>query len=384
MKIVTMLIVVGVLAQTAATAQWQRHVGPGGEQYRRVTCMEFDGRRLLCGTFERGVWSLDPTTLQWTSASDTVLTDRQQIYALHRTRDGMFAAANEEMFLQRTGASAWSVMESWPRNATATNIVTIGRTVVAAGPKMGVWRLDAINGSWRRATTDTAFARVHAMANIDSALLIATPNGLFLSNDIGDRWRRLEVADGYVAARYVVSIGDSALLTVVDVDTTMVLRSTDRGRTWQEVHDPVPGMFTTESGVTERGTAFLATSNGVYRSMSHGAHWEAVNAGLEQVLLDATVLTVCSARGRLFAALSNGDVWWRDGSEVTVSVPVEIPYKAYQVSRTMHAIVVRIEQPGRDPRADVFDLRGRLLRSVHLRQGVNVIDADLTDMVVIR
>lgn len=381
----TCCLVLALMSAHPMLSQWQRRVGPSIEGYRYVTSMVPDGRGLVCGTFESGVWELDPATMRWDSASQGLPAGDRYVYALASTREGIYASINERMYLRGARAQTWQAMQSWPQGRGAMYMCTQGNSVYAGGPKMGVYRIDGASGTWERATKDTALQRVNGLAMIGESLFLSCSSGLYVSNDRGGRWRRLEVTPTYEQTSFVIDVGDSVLLTVSDTDTTILLRSTDKGASWHEVDNAPPGVFRPQLLAESRGTAFLGTGSGMTRSMSVGEHWEPVNAGLEDALLSAEVRSVGISGGWVVAALSNGDVWRREASQLVVSVhdaPVgDVPFR---IRRTMQSAVITLEPFVSGLRAEVYDVRGRLMGASPLVGPVTSIRAEASSFIMVR
>jgi hypothetical protein len=181
-------------------------------------------------------------------------------------------------------------------NVPATNPLVTSTTVIPAGA-----------GSWQELAVAVGGGPVNDMA-VDpqdaSILYAATPEGLFRSTDAAESWQQLFAGFTHVVA--VDPASPATLYVCVDEweqlgaseEAMVLLRSDDRGETWQVVDDAAQTVYTT--GVMGKPWMFLFDTStspstvyyyawGLRRSTDRGETWTELipdDTQLESVALD--------------------------------------------------------------------------------------------------
>jgi len=125
---------------------------------------------------------------------------------------------------------------------------------------------------------------------------------LLHTSDGGSTWsllsERLDNPDSYHL--YGISLSQSGTLLVAGESGTL-LRSEDRGQTWQRPESPYPGSFFGTVAAADGSLLAFGLKGNVFRSVDEGASWTAVDTGDQRTLLggmiqaDGTIVLVGSA-----------------------------------------------------------------------------------------
>ncbi len=154
----------------------------------------------------------------------------------------------------------------------------------------GIWKFDGSSwikcvgnglpmGSWNGGTTN--FYYITNIGFLNSAWYASTNNGVYVSNDQGTNWTKLNLPDVFTApwppVYYKVNIVNGKIYAAYYNDLYI---SVDGGVTW--IHRQLPYNADIKR-VTESGNDIVAaTSNGVYRSADSGISWQPSNKGFER------------------------------------------------------------------------------------------------------
>lgn len=138
--------------------------------------------------------------------------------------------------------------------------------------------------------------------------------GLLRSSDGGITWELASESDYYGQTLALSPQGDRLYLGALYGHT---LVSEDGGQTWRDLGEDIPDdrTWSTALAFGEDSVIFLATDQGVYRSLDEGETWERASAGLPTRPTDGTPQSVRILRfhdGRLYAALVEGGLYVSD------------------------------------------------------------------------
>jgi photosystem II stability/assembly factor-like uncharacterized protein len=248
--------------------------------------MTHDGA-LLVGTAETGVYYSNDRGLNWAQLLDGVQTG--SVHSIVTTHEGDLFVATESggILRSRDGGENW---------VTSTAGIPPGAIV-----DLAVDSQDRIYAATRS-------------------------NGLFVSDDYGAHWDLVGMAK-WTLGSLSISSSDGVYAAVSNPEPVL-LRSTDRGATWEEVATGLSNAMVHDVVFDNRGYLFAATTRGVFRSVEStssvsadaghpGAGAEArlypnpvmtPAATLELDLKSAgeTSVTILSADGRVVARPFNG------------------------------------------------------------------------------
>ncbi len=191
-------------------------------------------------------------------------------------------------------------------------------------PVMGrLWSIDAV----AKNTSTSAFGNIVALAESplkDGLLYVGTDDGLLqVSEDGGGSWRKVErfpgVPDMTYVSRVEASRHDPDVLYVAFDNhkngdfKPYVLRSRDRGRTFESIAGDLPErgtVYALAEDPVRKGLLFAGTEFGVFFTLD-GAHWTPLKGGLPTIAVrDLTVQVregdlVAATFGRGFAILDD-------------------------------------------------------------------------------
>ena len=160
---------------------------------------------------------------------------------------------------------------------------------------------------------------VNSMAFSDRGWFAATADGLFVSADGGEMWRRIPLGRAKLSADAVVSSPDGSVLWVVS--SGGMLYSGNSGRTWSWKDLPIQsgGVISLQS---DGEKILLASSErGLYVSRDAGETWSLAGHGLpasppEDVAVAGQVWIASMHTGGVYVSRNGGASWTRGQSTV--------------------------------------------------------------------
>jgi photosystem II stability/assembly factor-like uncharacterized protein len=160
-----------------------------------------------------------------------------------------------------------------------------GGTVVCAATSAGVFTSGDAGRTWIRSSGGETIPFNEAICvSRDGTAYVGGRNGLYRSDDGASSWQRI-----LVGAR-VLSLGVHGDLLLVGTEQDGVLRSEDRGRTFAGANAGLIDLSVVAMALSpefERdGTAFLASTSGLYRTRNGGKSWRPLD-------VDAAVQCLC-------------------------------------------------------------------------------------------
>ncbi len=198
-------------------------------------------------------------------------------------------------------------------------LLTTGLAMFVATPT-GIFRSENNGSSWQRMS---AIAARHLAAQ-GRSIFAGSGNTVFRSDDNGFSWAPVFTATGFTTIFSLVAAGGNVLTGT----TSGIFRSADNGQTWQENTMGINGLRINALNVlttvvpsverTRRNTLLAGTDNGIFRSINNGADWTSANQGLtNQFVACLTTFTTPSGQvtlagttgGGVFRSTDGGLLW---------------------------------------------------------------------------
>jgi photosystem II stability/assembly factor-like uncharacterized protein len=160
--------------------------------------------------------------------------------------------------------------------ALATATGPDGKTLVFAATSAGVYQSSDHGRTWTATSLNdiVPFNEVVAASPDfahDRALFVGGRNGLYRSLDAGMHWARV------LAGGHVMSLAVAPEVVLAGTEHDGVLRSEDGGRTWVSANPGLLDLTILALALSPEfawdGTAFAATTSGVYRTRNAGKSW---------------------------------------------------------------------------------------------------------------
>ncbi|MBX3174406.1 MAG: hypothetical protein KF709_08325 [Gemmatimonadaceae bacterium] len=195
--------------------------------------------------------------------------------------------ASQRLWKSEDRGGAWTaVSPDLTRNIPRTSLKMQGR----------LWSVDAVN----RNTSTSYNGNITALTESPRAeglLYVGTDDGLIqVSENGGGEWRRIERFPGVPDTSYVAYLTASAHdANVVYAGLNnykrgdfkpYVLRSRDRGRTWQNISANLPergSIHVVKEDPVRAGLLFAGTEFGLFVSFDDGANWQQLRGGLPPI-----------------------------------------------------------------------------------------------------
>jgi photosystem II stability/assembly factor-like uncharacterized protein len=350
----------GIYRSRNAGGLWSKLRGiPASSRRTRAFAQDPDRPATLYAGTTEGLWASDDDGASWTLRSDRELvvnsvvplpggvvllgcdgtgvlrsTDRGRSFAA--ANDGFSARFVARLLPDPEGARLLAAIQSdrqyagvltapraegpWARLAPGlegrevVSLAVAGRDVLA-GTDVGLFRLVPGAASWGLVATAIGGGEMHPrvaeiVSQAPATLLLATDKGLLRSTDRGASWQTPALGPARSVSALLVS--GAALVAATPLG---LYRSQDAGATWS-YHSAGPSEGRV-SRIEGRGDLFFAaTTAGLFRSQDAGRSWDRCTAlpfgDIAGLALHANGRTVYAAdfgRGGLYRSDDGGDTW---------------------------------------------------------------------------
>lgn len=271
----------------------------------RVTAV---GNKLLVSPFAAGVYVSTDGGNNWQTARDGLT----QAFAEPVTGNEQYLFAGSPIGTFRTANAStlrWTPASSGQTSPLISSLALNGSTLFAGGFGSGINRTFDDGASWERKDLYTNF--ISALLSADDVVYAGLNAGAIArSFDNGVTWEAVdakiaEKIGGKIVERgvWVTSLANNGTTLFAGGAASEILRSTDRGKTWQTRSKVSSIPVYVGHLLWFNGALYAATAGaGVFRSTNNASTWRAVNDGLPA--LGANKLTIC--RGALYLATQVG------------------------------------------------------------------------------
>jgi hypothetical protein len=222
--------------------------------------------------------------------------------------ENIYAGANNGVFVSADNGVTWTGRNTGLGSLYVDALAAIPRSaggglVFMAGADDGAFVSEDSCATWNKSVTGLSGEEIYAIAANGKNVYISTSQGLFLSVNDGNNWRK--ISD--VFAKTLVCYGNMVLAGGYNG----VYNSVDNGATWVFSRLPITSSWQVVAIVVGKdgrvfagigGGDYSQFPGGVFVSADNGATWAAANSGLPQSIIRALV-----ANGQnIFAGMSNG------------------------------------------------------------------------------
>lgn len=262
-------------------------------------------------------------------------------------------------------------------------------SIVVAGTYNGPYRSVDGGVTWTLSSTGMGNHKVWGLAGTpaDTDLLIAGTygDGMFRSDDFGQTWTALSAPDNFVRAVAIDAANPNVIYAggyYQDSGLGGVYRSVDGGANWAPKNNGLGNLSLWGLHIDPANSAhiFAATADGIYETFDSGDTWADFSLGL----FARDVRSLGFVSDRLVAGTYGGSAPWYE--EATVSVGDGAPRVAFDFRNAPNPFnpftTFRADIAGGPIRLDVFDVRGRLVRTLlegNRTAGALRVDWDGTD-----
>jgi photosystem II stability/assembly factor-like uncharacterized protein len=142
-------------------------------------------------------------------------------------------------------------------------------------------------------------------------ILAGTTTGLYVSDDLGFRWRRV-IEGAAIEGIFVSPLPDQ--LVVVHTRDGLWL-SSDAGQTWNSIASPSRSDELYDVAISPSGVLLAGTARGAFRSFNRGDSWEPVMRGLSAGTIHLVLfhpsqrLAFAVLHGRVYQSNDDGTTW---------------------------------------------------------------------------
>lgn len=222
---------------------------------------------------DRGVGRTSDGGSTWSSWSAGLQPD-DAVNCLAREESGSILAGTSAGILYRLkpGSPVWESVSSYPgAGAGLLALAAEGASLVASTDAVEGFLMRSTDhgATWVRNTGSLSARWILALhPTRDGGLVAGTLEGLFLTTDEGNSWRKIP---GESSPVYSVEESQSGML-IAAAGYDGVFTSSDQGLSWSR-NAAIPSSYYSRIVVTPSGTIIAAGSSAVQRSTNRGASW---------------------------------------------------------------------------------------------------------------
>lgn len=210
----------------------------------------------------------------------------------------------------RDGGRSWSAL---PVRDDAMSMAPAGDgSIVIAGHEVFTASRDG-GATWTPIAADLPSLDIHGFTRdpADPARMWAylATGGLWESTDFGARWT--EVRSGSVL--FPLAVLDGSETTLLGVDASGLIRSSDGGRSWSALATPPTFPMTGLAATPDGRTIYAGSPDGLFRSDDGGLSWSATgyrgSVFAIATTADGATVAVVSRETEFFRSADGGSTW---------------------------------------------------------------------------
>lgn len=260
----------------------------------------------------------------------------------------------------------WTSISNGLNNLASIYAIAVHENYLFAGTYAnGMYRSTNNGESWSSVNNGLDGSSIWEILINNGKIYIATSQGVFYSDDMGDIWIR------YSPSYYVQSIAIQENIFFAGTGSGLWV-TTNNGVNWFSNSNGLPVNISINDLVVHGQYVFagLGQWDGeVYLSTNNGVNWIKKNQGFNNFI--PTVHSLCITNGFIYAATDGLSVWKRSITDIvgieqiSGSVPMDFMLKQNYPNpfNPMTNIEFSIPQPG-NVRLDVYDVSGKLVESL--------------------
>lgn len=186
-----------------------------------------------------------------------------------------------------------------------------------AGTNGGVFISDDNGNNWVKVNIGTGNIFINALAIINERVFAGSNGGVLIAPQIGTNFN--ESSQGLRNTRVTALYRKESLLFAGTEDNGVFL-STDNGNTWIKANSGITDLII-RSFTSNGNTIFAGGRGGVYKSSNNGASWSVINNGLTTTDVRALIVSASTlfagTSGGVFSSSDNGANWSKVSNGLT-------------------------------------------------------------------
>jgi photosystem II stability/assembly factor-like uncharacterized protein len=227
------------------------------------------------------------------------------VYSFARIDTTIFAGGDSGVFRSSNNGANWTrINNGLPEYGGVDPLVVSNGKLFAGTGGYGIFYLNSNDENWQVSNKGVQNVVVYDLAASGSMICAGTNNGVYLTQNNGANWTRLNAEIG----PFCVGI----IGTVIFAGTESGMhRSTDNGNSWTKVSNGFPDTYVYSIKIIG-SIIFAGSLKGIFYSVDEGSTWTRMNEGLSTDLVgDILVQSLDVSGTNLFASISSGNSIWR-------------------------------------------------------------------------
>ncbi len=270
--------------------------------------LSFNGSMMYCPTQAAGVWKSSDAGRNW---SQLGFPDKE-VVSLSCVGNKIYVSLRfEGLFVSADTGATWTSLGLIDRG---TQVVYAIDNMLFAGTNYGMFTSTDEGQTWTQNTNLPKYQTINAITTDATTSFCSNwGSGMYRSTDRGKSWVNCGVPTQLIGAMYAQ---DSVLLAGIVGDGYGVARSTNLGRTWDEVDSQLPGQ-NIRAFAAQGQTIYMVSVYDVYKSVDTGHSWQPLNTGLNEryitklfdILVKDTLLFCCMYEAGVARSSDSGKTW---------------------------------------------------------------------------
>ncbi|MFN8360607.1 MAG: T9SS type A sorting domain-containing protein [Candidatus Kapaibacterium sp.] len=285
-----------------------------------ITSLAANSSAVFAGTDTGGVFRSTDSCTTWTQVNTGL--PKVYIQTLYISGSTLFAGTKGRgIFRSLDYGTTWKEVNTGVRGLSMSAITSTGTVLFAGTYGNGIFRSMDNGRNWSAVNTDVTSPRTNnnnyilALATSGTSVFASTRNGLLLSTDNGEHWKK---PDGN-QFRFTSFLVTDSVIFACNSEQSSYYRSIDNGNTWTEIRSLSNLGISVNQLLKVGNTLYAATdNNGLLWSDDFGFSW--VQARLKSqnskevksiklMFASGSTIITKTANGENFRSTDNGETW---------------------------------------------------------------------------
>ncbi len=336
-SIILFAVVISINIIDLTFAQWVKIKSPEIKIPISTYAAVAKGDTILIGTYRSTIYRSTNDGLDW-AKSDSGTSNLYWTYDFSLQGNYVFAVGENGILRSSDMGETWQVKNKGLYIANWMNVYSLvqSNNLLFAATDFGVYESSDNGDNWHPSNGDSSYNTIYSLTLIDSTLFAGSmANGVLRSTDKGVTWNKVNNGLPYLQPNNFIRINklyaDGKNL-YAGTNQWGIYYSTNKGDTWLPdtggLQSDNNGYYSPIYSISRSGSYLYAGSQGggIYRQTSAGNPWTQVNMGLQQ---NPFVISIISSEDKIFAATFNGLYYTKIDSADWLPIFTEYPGNIY-------------------------------------------------------